>query len=86
MQNVLRILTNQLTVRGILSIMSPFAVIAKKITDYFTIQKVYVDSKVAVTERLDLLNHLKALEVKAKVLPFLTTLRSLTLKKIKKAS
>ena len=86
MRNVLQIHINQLTVKDIRFIMRLFAAIAKKEIFYFTIQKVYADSKAAVTERLVLLNHLKALEAKAKVLLFLTTLRSLTLKKIKKAS
>ena len=66
--------------------MKLFAAIAKKEIFYFTIQKVYADSKAAVTERLVLPNHLKALEVKVKVHLFWTILRNSTTKKIRGAS
>ena len=67
MPNVRQIHTNQLTVKGTLSITKLFVAIAKKEISYSIIRKVYADSKAAVTERLVLQNHLKVLEVKAKV-------------------
>ena len=86
MLNVRQIHINQLTVKDILFTMKLFAAIAKIEIFYSTILKVYADFKAAVTGRLVLPNHLKALEIKAKVHLSWTILKNLTLKKIRGAS
>ena len=85
-RNVRQIHILQPTVKDIHSFMKLFAAIAKKGISYSITQKVYADLGAAVTGRLVLRNHLKVLEIQAKVHLFLTILRNLTTKKIRGAS